>query len=508
MAIKNTLLTSLLIGSGICSLPGIAMANDSEELEQLRALVQELDQKVRMLDHKSQQAEEAAAAKQKAAPIVKASEEGFGIKSADGAFEIKLRGQMQMDSRSFPGGDGYASGNTDANAVRAPNTFVLKQLRPILQGTVFGKYDYLIAPDFGNSKTVIVDAYIDARFTPWFQVKAGKQKTPFGIERLQGDTDGKFTERGLPSDLAPNHDIGVQVHGIIGNELVDYALGYFNGVLDGSNSDAYTTADTDNNNDKEFVARAFTKPFKSGPELLRGLGFGLGLTYTDQAGNGFVTGATTMTPSQSDLTTYKTALGQQTFFSYRTSTTSASDSSTFADGKRFRWSPQFTYYNGPFGLIGEYVRVSQEVSRFKNGMQHATLNTDAWQIAGSWLLTGEEASYKSPQVKRPFDLDKGGWGAWELVARYNELDVDDDAFIGRGTGTVAAKQGRSFADPAKAASKAQAWAVGVNWYLNKNIKLALDYEDTSFDGGWANAAGVVTDRPDEKAVSSRLQIAF
>ncbi len=513
MITKNKKLVMALIAIGL--LPGVAQANDSEELEQLRALVQELKQEVKGLKQdlggKVQALEKSndqVVAKQKEAPVIKASEEGFGIKSSDGAFEIKMRGQIQLDGRFFPGGDGFASGNTDDAAVRASDTFLVKQFRPILQGTVFGKYDFLLVPDFGNNKTAIQDAYVDARFTPWFQVKAGKQKVPFGLERLQGDADGKFIERGLTSNIAPNRDIGIQAHGIVGDEMLDYAVGIFDGALDGSSTDSFTTTDTDNNSDKEFVARAFSKPFKNaGPKFLKGLGIGFAATYSDQRGEGFVSG-TSVTSSQANLTGYKSALGQLSFFSYRTTTVSATDSATYADGNRFRWSPQFTYYNGPFGLMGEYVRVSQDVTRDKNGRQHATLDNDAWQIVASWMLTGEDASYKYPKVKTPFDSDKGGWGAWELVARYSELDIDNEAFALRGTGTTATQQGRSFANPLTAASKAEAWALGVNWYLNKSLKLSLDYEDTSFDGGWTDAAGNLTDRPDEKALSGRLQIAF
>ena len=78
------------------------------------------------------------------------------------------------------------------------------------------------------------------------------------------------------------------------------------------------------------------------------------------------------------------------------------------------------------------------------------------------------------------------------MARYHELDPADDAFLG---GT------ESFADPAAAARKASAVAVGLNWYLNENLKWVLDYEQTSFDGG--SPAG---DRDDEKVVLTRFAL--
>ena len=71
------------------------------------------------------------------------------------------------------------------------------------------------------------------------------------------------------------------------------------------------------------------------------------------------------------------------------------------------------------------------------------------------------------------------------------LDVDDDAFP-------------LFADPAKSASKATSWSDGVNWYPVGNLKIALSYTQTGFDGGAAGGA----DREDEKLLFTRLQIAF
>jgi phosphate-selective porin OprO/OprP len=111
-------------------------------------------------------------------------------------------------------------------------------------------------------------------------------------------------------------------------------------------------------------------------------------------------------------------------------------------------------------------------------------------VAASYVVTGEQASYKGVNPKRPFDPRNGAWGAVEIATRYSDLSVDKDAFP-------------SFADPAVSARKARAWAAGVNWYLNKGVKIVLDYEQTKFDGGAAGA-----DREDERVILSRFQIAY
>jgi phosphate-selective porin OprO/OprP len=113
----------------------------------------------------------------------------------------------------------------------------------------------------------------------------------------------------------------------------------------------------------------------------------------------------------------------------------------------------------------------------------------------SYFLTCESASYNSFTPRSTFQFGSPGWGAWELAARYSELTVDSDAFAG---GAL------SFADPAASARRARAWAVGLNWWLNANVKWVLDYEVTRFDGGAAAGA----DRPDERALTTRFALTF
>lgn len=415
----------------------------------------ELEQKVKILERQSELDKETAATKAKTAPIVTANtKEGFSIKSPDNDYILKLRGYVQADGRFVNGKKGTT---TD-------DTFLLRRVRPIFEGTVFKDIDFRIMPDFGGGKTELQDAWLDFKYFPAAKLQIGKFKTPFGIERLQSGTDTLFIERGLPNNLVPNRDLGAALHGenLLGNKL-SYAFGIFNGVADGGSLDS----DIDNN--KELAGRIFLTPWKGGNNsLLEGLGFGVATTAGDAKG----------TSSTSYLPSYKTP-GQATFFSYR--------SGTFADGRHTRYSPQAYYNYGSFGLLGEYVVSSQDVKR---NTSKTSLDNKAWQIAASYVLTGEAASYKGVTPKNNFNPGKGKWGALEVVGRIGQLDVDSKAFP-------------TFADPAASAKSAKAWGFGFNWYWNKNVKWMLDYELTKFSGG--DSGG---DRQDERAVMVRSQISF
>jgi phosphate-selective porin OprO/OprP len=50
--------------------------------------------------------------------------------------------------------------------------------------------------------------------------------------------------------------------------------------------------------------------------------------------------------------------------------------------------------------------------------------------------------------------------------------------------------------------------VGFNWYLNQNLKLVLDYEQTTFEGGEGGTAALPRDRQDGQVLLSRLQLYF
>jgi phosphate-selective porin OprO/OprP len=144
-------------------------------------------------------------------------------------------------------------------------------------------------------------------------------------------------------------------------------------VTDGSSSDGnLPTSDAESDSKGDAAARLFVQPFLGSDNFaLRGLGIGIAATYVN------VTGTTTSTL----LPTYRTP-GQQAFFGYRTSSAAGAApviDGTIADGDRLRVTPQFYYSVGRYGLLGEYVRVSQDVSRLTAvGLRRASLDHEAW----------------------------------------------------------------------------------------------------------------------------------
>ena len=247
---------------------------------------------------------------------------------------IRFRGTLHVDNRAF-GGDSVAE---------TADTFILRRVRPTFEGTFGGIYDFRFTPDFGGGRSIVVDAYAAARFNPGFVVTAGKFKPPVGLERLQSGADIRFIERGLPTNLVPNRDLGVQFSGDFAGGAFSYQVGYFNGVSDGQSSDNLATPDVEVDTAGDYAARVFFQPFINSDNFnLRGLGFGVGSTWMDVDG----------TAANPALSAYRSP-GQQSVFAYRANTAigTTPNNATFANGERLRLAPQLHYYRGSFGIPG------------------------------------------------------------------------------------------------------------------------------------------------------------
>src|ERR1700736_2139242 len=298
-------------------------------------------------------------------PQIFAGPGGFSFQSPDGANQIRFHGEFDFDGRFY---------NDNPTPDGSRSTWLLRRARPIIEGTFANIFDFRFNPHFAGGKTVIQDAFVAARFDPRFVVTAGKFKEPFGLERLQLSPNNRLIELGLPSDIVPNRDLGLQVPGTFPypTGTLTYQVGYFNGVADGTSTDANNSPDIDNNDKKDWVARLFAQPFLSTDSVLRNLGAGVAVSWVDQAGNA----TNTLLPS------YKTET-QRNFFSYDPATTAAGP--TIANGERLRVSPQAYYYYRSFGLLTEYVTESQDVSRtFGTGAnaltRRARLHPSSWQV--------------------------------------------------------------------------------------------------------------------------------
>jgi phosphate-selective porin OprO/OprP len=422
------------------------------------ARIDGLEQRTQALE-KQLAAADAAANAPRSTTTFQTDEGGFAVTSADRQYQVRFKGLLQADGRAVFG---------DSTLANSVDTFLIRRARPILAGTVLGLTDFNFTPDFGNNTVALLDAYLDAHPFPWLRLRVGKFKPPVGLERLQADQDVTFNERALSQNLSAQRDVGIELWGDIAGGILRYEAAMLNGNPDNGLNDV------DSNEAKSFAGRLFVQPFNT--DSLRAFGR-LGLGFAAETGK--EKGAATT----SWLGAFKSD-SQSTIFSYLTATTAAT---VFASGRHTRINPQAYYYLGPFGVLAEWIREYQQLA---NSAGTGALNNSAGNLVASFVIGGD-ASYEGVKPHRSLDLAEGGFGALEIGARYNWLDVDHAAFP-------------AAADPAKSVDHARSFGVALNWQLSRNLKAGADFDQTWFQGG-AKGGGT---RNTEKAGTARFQTSF
>jgi phosphate-selective porin OprO/OprP len=110
-----------------------------------------------------------------------------------------------------------------------------------------------------------------------------------------------------------------------------------------------------------------------------------------------------------------------------------------------------------------------------------------WYVAASWVLTGQQRSYQpistnnsfatfgNPNVATRSSFGGGGlWGAWEIAARYSDLNLNWHAGAAQTT-CIGAFLG------CIRGGEQKIWSFGFNWYLSNNIKMQFDYMAINVD---------------------------
>ncbi len=386
---------------------------------------------------------------------------GFRLASDDDAYRLRIGGQLQVDTTTFPGDDAKVY----LDEVR------LRRARLQVRATTARHFDFRLLLDFADARVQILDAVFETTFIEELRFRIGKDKSPVSFDRLQSSTALHFLERTPTPGLAPNRDLGIQLAGKIDKGLIDYQLGLWDGTADGA------TVEQNPEDDFDFAGRVTFQPFiNAGLPALKNLQLGVAGSF----------GSTTGTQAATQLATYRTS-GRATWFRYA----SGSDLPTtaIADGDRVRLGGHLLWTFGPVHLFGELIQSSQEVTLAD---RTETITNLAYGVQASWVLTGEDASWSGLTPTRAFDPSAGALGALELAVRWGETLIDDLAFDA------------GFADENRSARRASTFTAGLNWYLDAAIKLQLNVELTSFENGAAAGA----DRDAETLIGARGQFLF
>jgi hypothetical protein len=124
--------------------------NDPDSIAALRAQIEALDQKVRILQRKDEISQDETATKLKSLPTVTVDDQGLTAESADKAYKIRFDGFIQTQYRAF------------INDNKVNDGFDIRRMRPTVSGTLDNNLDYFLQPELPAGKCqAAVPAFAD-----------------------------------------------------------------------------------------------------------------------------------------------------------------------------------------------------------------------------------------------------------------------------------------------------------------------------------------------------------
>ncbi len=421
--------------------------------------------------------------------------------SPDKAFKVHIGGRTQLDfvglnaesgalagaggGSGFPAGVGTGSPNHDDDAV------VFRRARLRADGTIFETIEYVVEYDFVNSlrvdaptstaNTANIPAPTDAYWTfkeiPWFgNFRVGLQKEAIGFEHLTSSRFLNFMERSYLQDLftGPNNNgfsPGVSLFNNYDGDRGLWAIGMFKNT-NTSNPFAFGLG-----NGTYSMTGRLTYLLIDDKECNQLLHVGASGSMRDPDGNLIRFRTRSLRNGPGNLATVY------------------GDTGTFNADKQYLAGIELVGVSGSWNFQSEWIRSwSTDTSNFTPpagfpgggtnaagaaGTPHGTYMSQGGYCEVQYFLTGEVREYdrKAAAFGRVTPKRNARWkggcyepGAWQAGFRYGFADLNDNGIKG---------------------GYLNEYTVGLNWFLNPNMKIQWNYVLTqrNFDKVIAPEAG-------------------
>lgn len=351
----------------------------ADMLSELRAEMQAMQEKISQLEEKQKASEE------KGGDSIKVKwEPAPKFTSADGRFQMNIRGRLMVDYNKLDDDDGTM--DVDATETR--------RARLGIQGKMWNNFKYKYEADFANNDVSIKDALI-AYTGGSIKITLGQFSTAAFMEEYESSRFTTFIERaGFSGAFGADRAIGIQLTDSIGNFV--WNASYNRGNID--------------NSDAEEEKQLFIS----------------GHFYGVSDNNHYHIGSSVRDRSAGD-----------TNFRYRQRPQSAHLSPTrfvntgrIADGDRY-YGLELGGSIGSLGVKAEYGKLSADLvaggdADFSGGFVEASYWLTGETVAASY--DGGDGGIGRPKVKSPFG-DQGN-GAWQIATRYEMIDLNDGSVVG------------------------------------------------------------------------------
>jgi phosphate-selective porin OprO/OprP len=374
---------------------------------------------------------------------------GLHWSTPDDEFSFGVSAFTQIDAKFYPDDSpGFAT-----SGLYNPRT------RFYLQGHLTKPIQYAFSFQNTYDSLGLTDAYANFNYDERFQVRLGRFKTPFTYEFYRVHVwDLLAPERSLfANNYEANRRLGAMLWGVMADKRIEYAVGTFN-----TQRNSFQSFD----NNQDVMAFLNLKPFYNFDEdfLLRDLHIGGSVDAGQE--NQPVLPAALRTNSPPGGTAVGGAASDEATLPFL-----AFNPGVREKGDRALWEFHTALYRGGLSLLAalEGGHESYALSAADPGIR---IPINGWFVQGGYILTGEKIRDRTLiEPHHPFGMHNGtfGLGALEVTARYSELELDSRVFTA------------GLADPARWSNAADLVDVGLNWYLNKYVKVLFDWEHSTFD---------------------------
>ena len=415
-----------------------------------KALVQRLEELEKRLENRPEPAVQSLPANTAPPPAPENKKEtlrsywdnGLRFETDDGQFSLKVGGRIMFDAAHVGVPDYWSLGGPEIDEHDGTE---FRRLRLRFAGDIYDSYVYKLEVDFADGDAEIIDSYVGMKDLPYVgTVRVGQFSEPFGLEALTSSSFVTFMERSMATQaLIPYRSRGAIFNNAYFDQRLTVSAGVFNGGMD---QDSYWSV----------TGRVTGLPWYA-DEGRRLLHLGLSVSRRNP---------------ESDYGFYARP-GSHLANDHLNTGELPANAVTL-------WGAEAAMVWGPFSVQGEFIRA--DVS-FKPEHRDVTFlgldrsfrmrdrHFNGYYVQAGWFLTGEHRVYDPATgaferviPRGSFRLQGGGWGAWELAARYDMLSLDDYDVVGG----VVGGEGRNV-------------TVGVNWYMTPNVRLMLNYVRSDID---------------------------
>ncbi len=394
---------------------------------------------------------------------------GPHFSSKDGNFTFAMNGRIQAGSQyNFVNEVAPATGTNLPNELNSGAT--IRRARLGFEGTFFKIWDYKFEEDFtrgnGSLASGVTDAFIRMNVTKPFSVKIGSFKEPFSLEEAASNRFLTFIERHMAVnsfvDNPNTYKTGIGAN--YAEPRFQFGVAFQTEPV-GAWSAASTSVNAAGNNSRnngsgdtgwEGIGRISGRPWMEDETKFLHVGISAGHTAvnTQYQANGTIN----VPPNQTG------GGGGMAFFAFpgtNVDRTNVLNTGNLSIGnKGAPDSRQITSYDrygaegwlvhGPLSLQAEYLRTNI------NGVGYDNEHFTGYYGFVSYFLTGESKAYhvrngaaNRIKPKQRFQLTGPGWGAWEIAAGYDYINLN--------SGVVRGGQMDMF-------------RFALNWYPHPNIK--------------------------------------